>query len=118
MDRELQRQDMKVAEERQKSLGKRIDMVLPIVVNRLLGGGPGKGTPYLGEEMIRQIMGNLTEAEFAGIMRMATLRPEVQMLFLELYKAYYNEEQARKAAEAAASGQNGAAPPAGKEEPS
>jgi hypothetical protein len=117
MEREQQRQDMKVAEERQKDLGKKIDMILPVVVNRVLGGGPGKGTPYLGEEMIRQIMGNLTEAEFSGFMRMASFRPELQILFVELYKAYYNEEQARKDAEAAAAGQNGAAKP-GKEEPS
>jgi hypothetical protein len=97
MDRERERAEMQLAEERQKFLAGKVEMVLPVLMNRLLGGGPGKGTPFFGEEMVRQIMGNISPQEVEAFMRSAALRPELQTLFTELYLSYWNQEQARKA---------------------
>jgi hypothetical protein len=103
MDRERERVEMKLAEDRQQFIGKKIEMALPIVMNRLLGGGPGKGTPFFGEEIVRQIMDNIKPHEIDGFMRSTSLRPELQALFTELCLAYANkEEEERKAAEAKA----------------
>jgi hypothetical protein len=86
-------------------------MLFPIAMNRLLGGGPGKGTPFFGEEMVRQIMGNIKPDEVDAFMRTTNMRPELQALFTELYLAYWQKEQARKAAEEKAAAEaNGAAP--------
>jgi hypothetical protein len=84
-------------------------MLFPIAMNRLLGGGPAKGTPFFGEEMVRQIMGNIKPDEVDAFMRTTNMRPELQALFTELYLAYWNKEQARKTAEdKAAAETNGA----------
>jgi hypothetical protein len=101
LDRERERLEMQLSEQRQKYLGEKLDMVFPIVVNRLLGGGKAQGTPYLGEEIVRQIVGNLRPEEFESFMRATSMRPELQALFSELYMAYVEKEQARKATDAA-----------------
>ncbi len=110
MERERARVEMKLSEDRQKYVASKIDMLFPIAMNRLLGGGPGKGTPFFGEEMVRQIMGNIKPDEVDAFMRTTNMRPELQALFTELYLSYWNKEQARKAAEEkAASEANGVA---------
>jgi hypothetical protein len=119
MERERARVEMKLSEERQKYVASKIDMLFPIAMNRLLGGGPGKGTPFFGEEMVRQIMGNIKPDEVDAFMRTTNMRPELQALFTELYLSYWNKEQARKAAEEKATAEaNGATSAAEKGEPS
>jgi hypothetical protein len=86
-------------------------MLFPVAMNRLLGGGPGKGTPFLGEEMVRQIMGNISPDEIDAFMRSASMRPELQALFSELYLAYWNKEQARKKADADKAASDANTPP-------
>jgi hypothetical protein len=115
MERERARVEMKLADDRQKYVAEKIDMLFPIAMNRLLGGGPGKGTPFFGEEMVRQIMGHIKPDEVDAFMRSANMRPELQALFAELYLAYWNKEQARKAAEEKKAAANGASPAANEE---
>jgi hypothetical protein len=97
MQREREAQEMRLSEQRQKYIGDKLDMLIPIAANRLLGGGSGKGTPYMGEEMVRQIMGNISPDEVDAFMRSTNMRPELQALFTELYMAYYQKEQAKRA---------------------
>jgi len=99
MERERARVEMVLSEQRQKWVAGKLDMLIPIAANRFLGGGPGKGTPYTGEEMVRQIMGNIKPHEVDAFMRSAQLRPELQALFTELYLSYWTKEQQRRAAE-------------------
>jgi hypothetical protein len=107
--RELAQKAYLLEEKRQDMLEKKIDLLVPIVFNRLMGGGPGKGTPYLGEEMVRQFLGSLQPEVVEKIM--AGLPAEQTALFSELYLAYAAAEEKRKVnagAPKAEGGTNGA----------
>jgi hypothetical protein len=97
--RDLAQKSFLLDEKRQDMLEKKIDLLVPIVVNRLMGGGPGKGTPYLGEEMVRQFLGSLQPEVVEKIM--AGLPAEQTALFSELYLAYAAAEEKRKVNEGA-----------------
>jgi len=78
-------------------LGRKIDQLTPIVTNRLLGGGPGKGTPYMGEEMVKQLLANMSKDTIDKIMQ--GLPAEQSALFAELYMAYAAANEAQEKAE-------------------
>jgi hypothetical protein len=75
-------------------LGRKIDQLTPIVANRLLGGGPGKGTPFMGEEMVKQLLANMTKETIDKIMQ--GLPAEQSALFAELYMAYAAANEAQE----------------------
>jgi hypothetical protein len=79
-------------------LGRKIDQLTPIVTNRLLGGGPGKGTPFMGEEMVKQLLANMSKETIDKIM--AGLPAEQSALFAELYMAYAAANEAQEKAQA------------------
>ena len=116
--RERDEKAFALEERKADMLEKKIDQLAPIVVNRLMGGGPGKGTPYMGEEMVKQLLGGLSKETIDKLM--AGLPPEQVALFSELYMAYAAAEEARKINENAAkanangtTGTNGAINPKG-----
>jgi hypothetical protein len=85
-------------EKKFEMLGRKIDQLTPIVTNRLLGGGPGKGTPFMGEEMVKQLLANMSKDTIDKIM--AGLPAEQSALFAELYMAYAAANEAQEKAQA------------------
>jgi hypothetical protein len=97
--RELTTKQFALEEKKADMLERKIDQLTPIVVNRFLGGGPGKGTPYMGEEMVKQLLGSLTPETVEKLMQ--GLPAEQSALFAELYMAYAAAEEKRKVNEGA-----------------
>jgi hypothetical protein len=111
LQRDIQSKTFLLTERRDAMLERKIDQLTPIVVNRLMGGGPGKGTPFMGEEMVRQLLSALDPATIDKLM--AGLPAEQSALFAELYLAYAAAEEKRKVNDGAApaastNGANGA----------
>jgi hypothetical protein len=96
-EREQAARQFTLDERKQEMLGKKLDQVTPIVMNRLLGGGPGKGTPFMGEEMVKQLLANMSKDTIDKIM--AGLPPEQSALFAEIYMAYATANEAAEKAE-------------------
>ena len=97
--RDLAQKQFLLEEKRQDMLERKIDLLAPILVNRLMGGGPGKGTPYMGEEMVKQLLGSLAPETVEKLM--SSLPAEQTALFSELYMAYAAAEEKRKVNEGA-----------------
>jgi hypothetical protein len=108
MEQQHHELQMKLEEQRQKFLVDKLDMLAPILLNRALGGGPSKGTPYFGEEIVRQLLGKMKPHQIEGLMRNQPIQwdPEQIMLFSELYMAYAEREKQKKRAEGEAAGED------------
>jgi hypothetical protein len=78
----------------------KLEMLLPIVVNRFAGGGPGKGRPYMGEAIVRQLLGSLTRDQLDSMIGDGSgLTDDQRALFGELYLSYaeqFEKEKERK----------------------
>jgi hypothetical protein len=101
IDRETHKHQMVLEESRQKFLVEKLDMLVPVFLNRLLGGGPGKGSPFFGEDMVKQLLGKMSTDQVDQIMKGAAVewKPDQIMLFAELYLAY-QQKHAKDAAAA------------------
>jgi hypothetical protein len=108
-ERDLEVMRAKVDEKKQDFFREKLDLLLPIAMNKLLGQGGKGGKPVLGEEMIRQLLKSLRQDQFDRIM--GALEPEQIALMGEIYQGYGEREMAKEAKKAngAANGVNGAA---------
>ena len=52
LEREMTRRRMALDEKRTAFLGEKLNDLIPIAMNRLTGGGHGKGMPVAGEQVI------------------------------------------------------------------
>jgi hypothetical protein len=100
-----------ITKQRDVFIQDRLECLLPVVLNRVLGGGPGKGTPFLGEEMVRQLVGRLSAEEVESIAQ--AIRPELQALFVELYLAYWSNERQQEGVASKPAPESGRAAPRG-----
>jgi hypothetical protein len=73
----------------------KLDLLLPIIGSkvgaRFLGDGHGGSLPLFGEEMLRQFLRSLDDAQVANIV--SSLRPEQAAIVGELYLAYAEREK-------------------------
>lgn len=105
MEREHHKHEMALEEKRQAFLVEKLDMMAPVFLNRLMGGGPGKGSPFFGEDMVKQLLGKMKPDQIDALLRGQAVewQSEQIMIFAELYMAY----QQRHAKEAAAAADKG-----------
>ena len=80
------------ADERTKFLKEKLDMLAPVLMNKLLGK-EGATAPALGEELMRQFLKSLAPNQIDALMGM--LRPEQAAVIGEVYEAYAKREMER-----------------------
>jgi hypothetical protein len=109
VEREKARHEMALSDERQKYLAGKLDMLLPVLLGRFISGGRPKGTPFFGEELVRQLLGSMKPAQIEALMQGGATKwdPEQLMVFAELYSAYGERE--KKLEEKTSNGVAGAA---------
>ena len=81
------------ADERTKFLKEKLDMLAPVLMNKLLGK-EGATAPALGEELMRQFLKSLAPNQIDALMGM--LRPEQAAVIGEVYDAYVKREMERE----------------------
>jgi len=80
------------ADERTKFLKEKLDLLAPVLMNKLLGK-EGATAPALGEELMRQFLKSLAPNQIDALMGM--LRPEQAAVIGEVYEAYAKREMER-----------------------
>jgi hypothetical protein len=105
-ERQKAREQMELDKSKHNYTKEKLDMMVPVIINRLMGGGPGTGTPFFGEEMLTKFLGGLKPEQIDRLMQSNLLTQEQMMLVGELYMSYAQREEARKR------GLNGASSPA------
>ena len=127
LDREITRRRMTLDEKRHDYLGEKLENLVPILLNRLTGGGPGKGMPMMGEAALMRFLASLRPDQVDGAMSAIGLTEDQQALLGEIYMSYGQKakqlEEAKKRKHAApptggANGAPGPATPAKEGEPS
>lgn len=105
-ERQAARDQAALDKEKHAFTREKLDMLVPVLLNRIMGGGPGKGTPYFGEEIVSRLLGGLKPEQVESLMQTGklALSPEQLMLVGELYMSYGERATAQKRA------LNGAAP--------
>jgi len=93
------------ADERSKFLKEKLDMLAPVLMNKLLGKD-GAPAPALGEELMRQFLKSLAPNQIDALMGM--LRPEQAAVIGEVYDAYVKREIERESPPASAPSQTSA----------
>lgn len=98
LEREQIRNAMVLEGKRDDFIFDKMNMLVPVVLNRLMGGGPGKGTPYFGEEMLRVLLGSFTPQQTDAMLKNQPLQlSEAQLgLIAELTLAYAEKEKQRQ----------------------
>ena len=98
LEREQLRNAMRLEEKRDEFIFEKLSMMLPVALNRVMGGGPGKGTPFFGEEMTRQLLGSLTPEQTDAMLKNQPLQLSESQLALiaELTLAYAEKEKQRE----------------------
>jgi hypothetical protein len=92
------------ADQRTQFLKEKLDMLAPVLMNKLLGKGGAGGAqapPVLGEELMRQFLKSLTPSQIEALMGM--LRPEQAAVIGEVYEAYAKREAVNEPEAAASS---------------
>jgi hypothetical protein len=124
-ERQAAREQAALDKEKHNFTKEKLDLLVPVLLNRLMGGGPGKGTPFFGEEIVQRLLGGLKPEQVDSLMQSGklALTPEQLMLVGELYVSYGERENARKrglngapsngatATEPSAEATNGVTPP-------
>ena len=84
VERQMSARRIQLEEEKQKWMTDQLSLLLPLAANRLLGGGPGKGGPLVGEG-ITALLGSLKPEQIEGIIQSANLEPTQAAALAELY---------------------------------
>ena len=82
-------------EKRDAQIFEKVSAWGPMIVTRLLGGGPGKGAPAA-DAMLSALFESFTEAEVSALMD-APISQEKKMLFGELYMSFMKAKEAKAA---------------------
>ena len=118
-ERERDRFRMRLDEKKQDMLGEQIEQLLPIAMNRLLGGGRGKGASMMGETILMKLLASLSKKQMDAFMGggEVDLSPEQKIMLGELYMSYGEKFERLKANRKHETfpddGANGTTPPAG-----
>ena len=98
LEREAARRSLELEGKRDEFLFQKLDAMIPVLLNRLLGGGPGKGTPFFGEEMVRVLLGSLSGEQVDAMLQNQplSLSQEQMAIIAELTMAYKQREEQRK----------------------
>jgi hypothetical protein len=99
MERELHQRQIELEEKKQKYLGEKLDVFLPVALNRLMGGGPGSGKLPMADELIKQLFGKMSGERLEALLtgQPITLSPDEGMLVAEIYATFGSKEKAREA---------------------
>jgi hypothetical protein len=100
MERVDQQARLKREERRDDLIFGKLAAILPLGLNRLMGGGPGKGAPAA-DAILRQFFTSLTKEDIEQLMRTG-IDDEKKVLIGELYMSYMQAEASAKARGAAA----------------
>jgi hypothetical protein len=106
--RELETRKAVLDEKRHQYLADRLDMLMPLALNRFLGGGPGKGAPA-GTELARSLLGSMSPQQVDA---MLTGQPfswtrEQTSVIAELYMSFAEQEKVRQSARGQQNGATG-----------
>lgn len=98
LEREQIRQAMVLEGKRDEFIFEKLNAIVPVALNRLMGGGPGKGTPYFGEEMLRSLLGSFTPEQTDAMLKNQPLcLSEAQLAVIaELTLAYAEKEKQKQ----------------------
>lgn len=92
-ERDMERARMEASQRRHDEIMGLVGTVLPVVAAQFTGGLGLKGTPILRDEGIRGFLKGLSEDEVNNVI--GSLKPQNQMLLLELYKSYKEDDKKR-----------------------
>ncbi len=95
-ERQLATRRAALEERRFEYFGEKVNLLAPVVLSKLAGGGPGGGSPIFKEEAVRQLAGSIDPSQFDALMRV--LRPEQAAVLYEIYLAYGKRDVEQKAA--------------------
>jgi hypothetical protein len=98
-DRELSERRALAEEKRDALITQKLDVLMPIAMNRLLGGGPGTNTLPAGQELIKQLFGKMQGERLEQLMSGGPLQlsPDEALLVAEIYSTFGSQERAREA---------------------
>ncbi len=84
-------------EKRHKYAADKLDRYLPIALNRLMGGGPGKGAP-MADEILQELLGKMDGERLESLMsgEAIALTEDERMLFAEIYASQAAKHRARE----------------------
>lgn len=88
-------------EQRDQMIFDKLSSWAPLIMNRLLGGGPGKGAPGL-DLMMSKLVESLTSSEVEALMDLP-LPPDKKMVLGEIVHSFMQRDAARAAAKEAQS---------------
>jgi len=102
LEREHTRAVFQLEERKHDWLKDQLEKYVPVALNRALGGGPGTGKLYMGEEIVRQLFGSLSPQSLEAIGKglPVKLTPEQAILLLEIYTTYAQAEEKKREARA------------------
>lgn len=98
LEREMERKRLAGKEKRQDELVEQLKSYLPLALNRLLGGGKGKGGP-LGNEMMMRFLGSLKPEQIESLTESANLTADQTVILSELFVTFGKEYERRLAGE-------------------
>ena len=113
---EIEKANTTLLEKRQEIVAKQLQYYMPVVMNRLLGGGPGTGKTPMAEQLVDTLLGHMTREQTEALIKgdPVAFSEEQRVLFAELYTAAAAKHAAREARPigadpaAGANGANGA----------
>ncbi len=95
-EREMQLEGEKIKQERQREIVQKLDLILPVAINRLAGKNviPMKNGPQ--KMLLNSVLGSLTQEQMSKLVEV--LKPEQTQALLELYQMAQAEEAAKNGA--------------------
>jgi hypothetical protein len=88
--REMAQREMVLKEKQQDWLSDRLDNLVPILMNRALGGGPGKGASLMGQPLLMRLFAKMTGPQLDALQTIG-LDPDQLAIIGELYMSYEKE---------------------------
>jgi hypothetical protein len=96
LEREMERKRAEGKERRQDELVEQLKTYLPLGLNRLFGGGKGKGGP-LGNEMMMRFLASLKPEQIEAFTSSSALEPEQTVMLAELFVSFGKEYERKLA---------------------
>jgi hypothetical protein len=98
-ERERDRWRMRLDERKQDMFGEQLEQLFPIALNRLMGGGKGKGAAIMGETILMKLLASMSKTQMDAFMQGGdpSLTPEQKIMLGELYMSYGEKFERLKA---------------------
>jgi len=110
--RDLQERRFALDKKKTEFLETQLSSLFPVLLNRVTGGGRGKGAPMMGELLLMKFLASLTPDQVSTAISGLDLKPEQVALFGELYSSYgekYASQKKKQHQEQSVGDTNGAA---------